>query len=71
MTATYVRQLEARMRHDAVCWKAAGGSRLSWILYMLGDCDPVPSMRSARNIDILSQEVWSEPWHGPGGEPCS
>jgi hypothetical protein len=70
MTATYLRQLEAHMRHDAVCWKAGGGSRLSWILYYLGDCYPMPNARSVQNLNILAGDVWSVGLR-PGEDPCS
>ena len=54
----YGRRLEAALREDAEGFRAEGGTRLSWLLYILGACEPLPPPQAMRNLDMISKVVW-------------
>ena len=59
-------ELEAALRDDAEGYRAAGGSRLDWILYIMGNCRPWPPARAVQNLNLIASYVWG----GSAGDVC-
>lgn len=59
-------ELEAALRDDAEGYRAAGGEKTDWILYIMGDCRPWPPFRAVQNLNLIASYVW----RGKAGDSC-
>lgn len=62
------RSLEAALREDAEGFREGGGTRLAWIVYIMGDCAPPPPARAVLNLNLIALDVWRDRM---GDGPCS